>query len=102
MATRQTSGLGDGWRRGGEVSVQAPGAGRAAFLTFCVFVALGSLALVLSIFEQGVFGEGNMGQYTPSTELWPSGFQAAATQIQAAGLQIGLHMISSGASIGHR
>lgn len=39
--------------------VQAPVAGRAAFLTFCVFVALGSLALVLSIFEQGVFGEGN-------------------------------------------
>lgn len=39
--------------------VQAPVAGRAAFLTFCVFIALGSLALVLSIFEQGVFGEGN-------------------------------------------
>ena len=39
--------------------VQAPVAGRAAFLTSCVFVALGSLALVLSIFEQGVFGEGN-------------------------------------------
>jgi len=54
------------------------------------------------IFMEGFFGEGNMGQYTPSTELWPSGFQAAATQIQAAGLQIGLHMISSGASIGHR
>ena len=44
--------------------VQAPVAGRAAFLTFCVFVALGSLALVLSIFEQGVFGEGNgLGNY---------------------------------------
>lgn len=39
--------------------VQAPVAGRAAFLTTCVFIALGSLALVLSIFEQGVFGEGN-------------------------------------------
>merc|ERR1712129_654819 len=35
-----------------------------AFLTFCVFISLGSLALVLSIFEQGVFGEGNgLGNY---------------------------------------
>jgi len=38
--------------------VQAPLAGRAAFLTFCVFIALASLALVLTIFEQSVFGEG--------------------------------------------
>ena len=44
--------------------VQAPVSGRAAFLTFCVFISLGSLALVLSIFEQGVFGEGNgLGNY---------------------------------------
>jgi hypothetical protein len=33
--------------------------GRAAFLTFCTFIAFGSLALVLTIFEQAVFGEGN-------------------------------------------
>lgn len=39
--------------------VQAPLTGRAAFLTFCVFISLGSLALVLSIFEQSVFGQGN-------------------------------------------
>lgn len=38
--------------------VQAPLTGRAAFLTFCVFISLGSLALVLSIFEQSVFGVG--------------------------------------------
>jgi len=38
--------------------VQAPLTGRAAFLTFCVFIALGSLALVLTILEQSVFGEG--------------------------------------------
>ena len=28
--------------------------GRAAFLTFCTFIAFGSLALVLTIFEQAV------------------------------------------------
>eukprot|EP00962_Isochrysis_galbana_P058930 scaffold32279_cov109-Isochrysis_galbana.AAC.1 len=39
--------------------VQAPLAGRAAFLTFCVFISLASLALVLTILEQSVFGEGN-------------------------------------------
>lgn len=33
--------------------------GRAAFLTFCTFIGLGSLALVLTIFEQSAFGEGN-------------------------------------------
>jgi len=38
---------------------QAPLAGRAAFLTFCVFIALGSLSLVLTILEQSVLGEGN-------------------------------------------
>ena len=38
--------------------VQAPLAGRAAFLTFCTFIAIGSLALVLTIVEQ-VFGLGN-------------------------------------------
>ena len=37
---------------------QAPVASRASFLTFCVFIALGSLALVLSIFEQQAFGGG--------------------------------------------
>jgi hypothetical protein len=31
---------------------QAPLTGRAAFLTFCVFFALASLALVLTIVEQ--------------------------------------------------
>jgi hypothetical protein len=39
--------------------VQAPLSGRAAFLTFCVFISLASLALVLTILEQSVFGEGN-------------------------------------------
>ena len=39
--------------------VQAPLAGRAAFLTFCTFIAIGSLALVLTIVEQQVFGLGN-------------------------------------------
>uniref|UniRef100_A0A7S0L649 Uncharacterized protein n=1 Tax=Coccolithus braarudii TaxID=221442 RepID=A0A7S0L649_9EUKA len=44
--------------------VQAPLTGRAAFLTFCVFISLGSLALVLTILEQSVFGEGNgLGSY---------------------------------------
>ncbi|KAL1522704.1 hypothetical protein AB1Y20_017681 [Prymnesium parvum] len=38
---------------------QAGQTGRAAFLTFCTFVGLGSLALVLTIFEQAAFGEGN-------------------------------------------
>ena len=39
--------------------MQAPLAGRAAFLTFCTFIAIGSLALVLTIVEQQVFGLGN-------------------------------------------
>ena len=38
--------------------VQAPLAGRASFLTFCVFVAMVSLSLVLTILEQSVLGEG--------------------------------------------
>ena len=38
--------------------VQAPLVGRAAFLTFCVFIAFISLALVLTIFEQQAFGGG--------------------------------------------
>merc|ERR1719247_3145322 len=38
--------------------VQAPLVGRAAFLTFCTFICLGSLALVLTILEQQVFGDG--------------------------------------------
>lgn len=42
--------------------VQAPLVGRAAFLTFCTFICLGSLALVLSIFEQSAFG-GGLGNY---------------------------------------
>ena len=42
--------------------VQAPLVGRAAFLTFCTFIALGSLALVLTIFEQQAFG-GGLGNY---------------------------------------
>jgi len=33
--------------------------GRAAFLTFCTFVSFAAFALVLTIFEQGAFGEGN-------------------------------------------
>jgi hypothetical protein len=32
--------------------------GRAAFLTFCTFVGFAAFALVLTIFEQGVFREG--------------------------------------------
>jgi len=39
---------------------QAPLVGRAAFLTFCVFIALASLALVLTIVEQATF-DGNFG-----------------------------------------
>lgn len=39
---------------------QAPLFGRAAFLTFCVFFALASLALVLTIVEQATF-DGNFG-----------------------------------------
>merc|ERR1712070_985948 len=39
---------------------QAPLVGRAAFLTFCVFVALASFALVLTIVEQASF-DGNFG-----------------------------------------
>jgi len=39
---------------------QAPLVGRAAFLTFCVFFALASLALVLTIVEQATF-DGNFG-----------------------------------------
>jgi len=42
--------------------VQAPLAGRAAFLTSCVFIALGSLALVMTILEQQAFG-GGLGNY---------------------------------------
>jgi len=38
---------------------QAGQNGRAAFLTFCTFIGLGSLALVLTIFEQAAFGPGN-------------------------------------------
>ena len=38
--------------------VQAPLVGRAAFLTFCTFIALGSLALVLTILEEQAFGGG--------------------------------------------
>ena len=37
---------------------QAPVFGRAAFLTFCVFICVGALALVLTILEAQVFGEG--------------------------------------------
>ena len=37
---------------------QAPLVGRAAFLTSCVFVGLGSFALVLTILEQQAFGGG--------------------------------------------
>jgi len=37
---------------------QAPLVGRAAFLTFCTFIAFGSLALVLTILEQQAFGGG--------------------------------------------
>lgn len=39
--------------------LQSPVRGRAAFLTFVAFMSLGAFALVLSIAEQGVFGEGN-------------------------------------------
>jgi len=42
--------------------LQAPGPGRAAFLTACTFVCVGSLALVLTIFEQQAFG-GGLGNY---------------------------------------
>ena len=40
--------------------MRRPLSGRAAFLTACVFVALGSLALVLTIVEQAAF-DGNFG-----------------------------------------
>lgn len=50
------------------------------------------------IFMEGFFGA--MGDYSPSKISWPDGFKAAAAEIEAAGLQIGLHMISSGATIG--
>ena len=42
--------------------MQAPLAGRAAFLTSCVFIGLGSLALVMTILEQQAFG-GGLGNY---------------------------------------
>ena len=51
------------------------------------------------IFMIGFFP--SMGEYTPSPALWPGGFEDAAKQIEAAGLQIGLHMISPGASMGN-
>ena len=50
---------------------QAPLASRAAFLTACVFISLGSLALVLSIFEQQAFGGGLGNWWYASTLISP-------------------------------
>jgi len=50
---------------------QAPLVGRAAFLTFCTFIAFGSLALVLTIFEQSAFGGGLGNWWYASTLLSP-------------------------------
>ena len=41
----------------------------------------------------------NIGDYSPDLVKWPSGIGAAKGRIQAAGLQIGLHTISSGATV---
>lgn len=48
--------------------LQAPLVGRAAFLTFCVFIAFISLALVLTIFEEQAFG-GGLGNYWYASAL---------------------------------
>ena len=41
------------------------------------------------------------GDYTVDLESWPSGLQAAGKRIKDAGLQVGLHMISTGAQTCH-
>jgi hypothetical protein len=41
----------------------------------------------------------NIGDYQLDTNKWPSGFEAAKLRVQSAGLQIGLHMISSGTTV---
>ena len=41
----------------------------------------------------------NIGDYSPDLAKWPSGIGAAKSRITAAGLEIGLHMISPGASV---
>jgi len=51
---------------------QAPLVGRAAFLTFCTFIAFGSFALVLTIFEQQAFGGGLGNWWYASTLFSPA------------------------------
>jgi hypothetical protein len=41
----------------------------------------------------------NIGDFQPDLVKWPSGIGAAKGRIQAAGLEIGLHMIPSGATV---
>lgn len=50
---------------------QAPVFSRAAFLTFCTFIALISLSLVLTIFEQQAFGGGLGNIWYASTLISP-------------------------------
>ena len=40
----------------------------------------------------------NIGDFQPDLLKWPSGIGAAKDRVQAAGLQLGLHMIPSGTS----
>eukprot|EP01047_Picozoa_sp_COSAG01_P038746 COSAG01_NODE_3160_length_6484_cov_3.337510_10_plen_126_part_00 len=41
----------------------------------------------------------NIGDYQPDLVKWPSGLGVAKEKIQAAGLEIGLHMIPSGTTV---
>ena len=41
----------------------------------------------------------NIGDYQPDLQKWPAGIGAAKGRIEQAGLEIGLHMISSGATV---
>ena len=43
----------------------------------------------------------NQGDYTVDLSNWPSGLEAAGKRIKDAGLQVGLHMISTGAQTCH-
>ena len=41
----------------------------------------------------------NIGDYQLDTTKWPSGFESAKLRVKESGLQIGLHMISSGSTV---
>jgi hypothetical protein len=42
----------------------------------------------------------DLGDFEPDPARWPSGFEKAAARVRAAGMKVGIHFISPGASIG--